>query len=354
MNREKRVVLGFSGGVDSAAAAVLLKRQGYQVVPVALDLGGADSPFLLERAAKMAARLGLELLVEEASALFAEAVIDYLLFAYTHAQTPNPCIRCNALVKFARLAAVAERLQIENLATGHYFRGLASAPGSSGPGCPEEMVYLQGRDTRKNQSYFLFSVPEKILRRTLFPLGELTKDEALTLAAAAGYDLDAYRESQELCFLSGEKYQEYLLRRGVDAGGGEIVNAQGRVMGQHQGLQNYTIGQRRGMGIGHPTPLYVLELDYRHNRLLVGERDEAYGCRCLVDNLNWLIKAPLQPLEIECQIRYRHQPAPALLTPLADGRVEVKFDEPQFALTPGQGAAFHHGEYLLGGGIITL
>ena len=346
MTKEKRVVLGFSGGVDSAAAFVLLKRQGYQVVPVVLDLGGADTPFLLERAAKMAARLGLELLVEPAVDAFSREVIEYLLFAYTHAQTPNPCIRCNARVKFVRLAAVAERLKIEKLATGHYFRRLAGASGKS------EITYHKAYDKRKDQSYFLFSVPKTLLRRTLFPLGDIGKDEARILAAKAGYELDNYRESQELCFLNGEKYQEYLSRRGVIGGRGEIVDSQGCVRGEHHGLQNYTIGQRRGLGIANPEPLYVIKLDYQHNRLLVGEREEACSRQFKVSKINWLIDPLSQTLEIECQIRYRHQPAPAVLTQLADGRAEIKFESPQFAITPGQGAAFYHGDRLLGGGII--
>ena len=346
MTKVKRVVLGFSGGVDSAAAAVLLKRQGYQVVPVVLDLGGADTPFLLDRASKMATRLGLELLVEPAAEAFSKEVIENLLFAYAHAQTPNPCIRCNALVKFARLASVADRLKIEELATGHYFRRFADASGKS------EIIFRKAYDQRKDQSYFLLSVPEIVLRRTIFPLGEINKAEVLSLAAEAGYELDNYRESQELCFLNGEKYQEFLARRGVAGGRGEIVDSQGRLLGEHQGLQNYTVGQRRGMGIAHSEPLYVIKLDYQNNRLLVGEREETYGSRLQVYKINWLIEPPSQPLKIECQIRYRHQPAPAILTPLTDDQVIIEFESPQYAITPGQGAAFYSGDRFLGGGII--
>ena len=351
MSPKKRVVLGFSGGVDSAAAALLLKRQGYQVIPVLLDMGGSGSAFLQERARKMALRLGLELLVEPVAEVFAQEVIDYLLFSYTHAQTPNPCIRCNAAVKFARLAAVADRLRIEKLATGHYFRKSMLVPEESEAEYAE-VAYCKASDKLKNQSYFLFSVSETLLRRTLFPLAKLNKGEALILAAEAGYELDSYRESQELCFLNGEKYQEYLARRGVVGGRGEIVNREGRVLGEHRGLLNYTIGQRRGMGVAHPTPLYVVKLDYPNNRLRVGEREEAESSAFKVNKINWLIEPPAQPLAIECQIRYRHQPAPALLTPSDNGQVEIVFDSPQFAITPGQGAAFYHGDRLLGGGFI--
>ncbi len=346
MTKVKSVVLGFSGGVDSAAAAVLLKQQGYQVIPVVLDLGGADTSFLLERASNMAIRLGLELLVEPAVEAFSKEVVEYLLFAYTHAQTPNPCIRCNALVKFACLAMVAERLKIEKLATGHYFRRFAGVSNKS------EVTFLKACDKRKDQSYFLFSVPEKLLQRSLFPLGEVCKDKALILAAEAGYELDNYRESQELCFLNGERYQEFLVRRGVISGRGKIVDSQGRVRGEHHGLQNYTIGQRRGLGIANPEPLYVIKLDYQDNRLLVGKREEAYSCRFKVNQINWLIEPPSQPLEIECRIRYRHEPGLAILNRRADGQAEIEFVSPQFAITPGQGAAFYHGDRLLGGGII--
>ncbi|MCD6292180.1 MAG: tRNA 2-thiouridine(34) synthase MnmA, partial [Deltaproteobacteria bacterium] len=334
MPKQKKVILGFSGGVDSVAAAILLERQGFRVIPVVLDLGGADTLFLLERARETAARLGLDLLIEPATGFFSQAVIDDLIFAYGHAQTPNPCIRCNALVKFAQLAAVADRLQIENLATGHYFRRLDNhLRGVSGK---SEISYCKAFDKRKDQSYFLLSVPETVLQRTLFPLGEIEKAEALRLAAAAGYVLENYRESQELCFLNGEKYQEFLIRQGVLGGRGKIVNRQGTVLGEHRGLQNYTVGQRRGMGIAHPEPLYVIKLDYQNNCLLVGEREEVYGSRLQVIGINWLIVPPSQPLKIDCQIRYRHQPAPATLTPLAADRVEIEFDSPQFALSPGQ------------------
>ncbi|MEA3333753.1 MAG: tRNA 2-thiouridine(34) synthase MnmA, partial [Pseudomonadota bacterium] len=321
MSKLKRVVLGFSGGVDSVAAAVLLERRGFEVVPVVLDLGGADTPFLLERAGKTASRLGLELIVEPAADVFAKEVIDDLAFAYSHAQTPNPCIRCNALVKFARLAAVADRLQIEKLATGHYFQRFVDV--SNGTSSKSEVTYHKAFDQRKDQSYFLLSVPEIVLRRTIFPLGEIDKPESLRLAAEVGYELENYRESQELCFLNGEKYQEFLVRQGVIGGRGEIVNSQGSVLGEHRGLQNYTVGQRRGMGIAHPEPLYVVKLDYQNNCLLVGKREEVYGTRLQVNKINWLVVPPSQPLKIKCQIRYRHQPAPATLTPLADNQVEI-------------------------------
>ena len=340
MKNKKRVILGFSGGVDSAAAAVLLAQQGFQVIPVALDMGGPGRDFLLERAAKMAERLGLEFLVEPVADIFNEKVVEYLLASYNRAQTPNPCIRCNASVKFTGLMTVAERLQVETIATGHYF--LSGSNGS----------YFKARDRHKDQSYFLFSVADDILQRCHFPLGEIDKKTATALAASAGYELENYRDSQELCFLNGEKYQEFMQSREVIGQPGEIVDVNGKVLGEHTGLQNYTVGQRKGMGIAHPVPLYVVRLDYAENRLLVGERESVYSTKFKVREINWLIDKPVEDLRIECQIRYNHKPAPATLQILADDLLAIEFATPQFAITPGQGAAFFQEEQLLGGGFI--
>lgn len=339
MKNKQRVILGFSGGVDSAAAAVLLAQADFQVLPVVLDMGGSGREFLLKRAAKMAHSLGLELLVESVADIFNEKVIEYLLSSYNRAQTPNPCIRCNASVKFAGLVAVAERLQVDKIATGHYF-----LPGRGG--------YYKAYDRHKDQSYFLFSVADDILSRCLFPLGSIDKKAAIALAAAAGYELENYCESQELCFLNGEKYQEFMQSRGEVGKPGEIVDVKGEVLGEHTGLQNYTVGQRKGMGIAYPVPLYVIRLDYQNNRLLVGERERVYSTKFKVCNINWLIDMPIKDQKIECQIRYNHQPAPATLQVLADDLMAIEFAAPQFAITPGQGAAFFQNEQLLGGGFI--
>ncbi len=339
MNNREHILLGFSGGVDSAAAAVLLQKSGFQVIPVVLDMGGAGSDFLLIRARKMAERLGLELRVETVAESFSDNVVDYLLTSYSHALTPNPCIRCNASVKFAALAALADRMGIEKIATGHYFL-------NNHQGC------FRARDRLKDQSYFLFSIKLELMRRTLFPLGEIDKKNALGLAEKAGYELDDYRESQELCFLNGEKYQDFMRRRGIGGDVGDIVDLEGKLLGRHQGLQNYTIGQRRGLGIAHQVPLYVVRLDYAHNRLIVGERSSACGAGCEVDEINWLAAVPESGAEISCQIRYRHTPSPAKLIFLSSGRAAVEFKTPQFAITPGQGAAFFRGDQLLGGGFI--
>ncbi|MBN2706593.1 MAG: tRNA 2-thiouridine(34) synthase MnmA [Deltaproteobacteria bacterium] len=341
----KKIVLGFSGGVDSAVAALLLQRRGCKVIPVVLDLGGADAPFLLDRAARTAALLGLELMIEPGKEIFFREVVRNLLDDYRHARTPNPCLRCNARVKFALLARVAERIQADGLATGHYLRRWAN-PGET------EISWHQARDKGKDQSYFLQAVPSAWLRRCLFPLGELSKSEVLRLAREAGYELTGYRESQELCFLQGEKYQDFLLRQGLVGVPGEITSLDGSFLGRHRGLQNYTIGQRRGLGVASREPLYVCALDFTRNRLQVGTREQALRQSFQVASVNWLLPFPDAPLPLECQIRYRHRPALATLTPLPENRARIDFVTPQFAVTPGQGAAFYAGDRLLGGGTI--
>ncbi len=351
MVSEKKVVLGFSGGVDSLAAAVLLRRRGYGVVPVFLEMGGAGSVFLRQRAAGAAEKSGLELVVEDVSTLFYRQVVDYLKTSYLAARTPNPCIRCNAFVKFAGLAAVADRLGIEHIATGHYFRsGGGEVSGDTG------LICRRAVDRTKDQSYFLSQVPAKILGRALFPLGELSKNKVCEIAFAAGYELENYRESQELCFLNGENYRDFLRCEGlVGTGSGDIVTRTGECIGRHRGLQNYTVGQRRGLDIAWSEPLYVLELDFAGNRLVVGPRAVAGRRELLARELNWLVPPPVSGAEISCQIRHRHTAALARIFPVSGAEIfRVVFIEPQFAVAPGQGVAFYDGDRLLGGGVISL
>jgi tRNA-specific 2-thiouridylase len=354
MADRERVVLGFSGGVDSFAAARLLEEQGFEVVACFLVLGGAGDDILRERARAAAAILGLELWQEDLSGLFAANVIDYLKAAYTRGETPNPCVSCNAFVKFTGLAAVADRLGIARLATGHYCR---RSPGAGREAEAEEMeprLLLRAADRAKDQSYFLCRVPAVLLSRTLFPLGEFPKARVRELAAAAGLKLSGYRESQELCFLNGEDYRDFLRREGRAASRpGEIVLFSGEVVGRHRGLENYTVGQRRGLDIAWSEPLYVIKLDFAENRLVVGPRSVAGKREFWVRELNWAGPAPCAARSVFCQIRHRHTPAPAVIEPTPQaGFYRVEFEKPQFAVAPGQAAAFFQGDALLGGGVI--
>lgn len=347
MNKKTAVVLGFSGGVDSSAAAILLEQQGFRVIPVLLDFVSPDSSELRQRADRVARSLGLETpVVETVKNLFAEQVIADIAQACERGLTPNPCIRCNARVKFPALAEVADRLGVEHLATGHYLRRRLMPDGRPG--------WLMAEDRQKDQSYFLLSVSRSLLSRTLFPLAEMKKSQVLELVAGHGFQLDNYRESQELCFLHGAKYQDFLRSRGLVGEPGEVIGPGGEILGHHQGLQNYTIGQRRGLAIAYREPLYVTALDFAGRRLYLGTREMTAGQGFEVEKINWLT-SPARPPQgsFACRIRHRHQPAAASCRQLADNRLLVEFDQPQFAVTPGQGAAFYQGERLLGGGIIS-
>ncbi len=344
MGRSQKIVVGFSGGVDSLVAARLLLEQGCEVVPLFLEMGGEGAGERRRRARRAAAGLGLKLLVENLSAEFSREVVDYLVASYRRGETPNPCLHCNARIKFAGLAAAADRLGIETLATGHYCR---RPPASRAGGL------LRAVDRSKDQSYFLLQVPAAILRRTRFPLGELSKRGVLEMAALSGWRSEGYRESQELCFLNGGDYRDFLRRRDAAASRpGDIVTLDGEVVGRHRGLENYTVGQRRGLDIAWSEPLYVLRLDCRGNRLFVGPRAAADRRVFRVRELNWLGPEPAVGRELLCQIRHRHRPAPVRIAAAAADFLEVVFAVPQFAVAPGQGAAFYHDDRLLGGGII--
>ncbi len=343
----EKIVVGFSGGVDSVIAALLLREEGYEVQLVALDMG-AIAPDLFKQRVMLAANL-LSLPVEIITVreLFKQQVIDYLAKSYLDGVTPNPCIRCNARVKFALLWQASETFNARWLATGHYVQ-LSSWEN-------HHPVISQGEDKTKDQSYFLQQVPRQWLAATKFPLGKLKKENVLDLARQAGYPLADYRESQELCFVKNGSYADLCCPSSTDnsARTGNIVNLAGEIIGKHGGIHHYTLGQRRGLGIAHAEPLYVYAIDSLKNQLVVAERQHLYQTTFIVRKLNWFIKAEKCSQRLLCQIRYRHQPAPASVKMIDHDTIQVVYDQPQFAVTPGQGAAFYQDGYLLVGGVIS-
>ncbi len=340
----EKVVVGFSGGVDSLAAALLLREQGCEVQLAALDMGVYDRKLFVRRVREAASRLSLPLEIFPAPELFKKQVVDYLAASYLDGLTPNPCIRCNARVKFFLLRQAAETFQARWLATGHYVNFGDWEDGSR--------VIVQGVDAAKDQSYFLQQLPVEWLPMMRFPLGKLKKEVVLDLARRAGYPLDDYRESQELCFVKDGSYADLCQAPAVDADG-PIVNLAGEVVGRHRGIHHYTLGQRRGLGVAHSEPLYVYAIDPRHNRLVVAERRELYRTTFLVHQLNWFIEPENCPRRLNFQIRYRHRPAPASMEMIDRDTVRVVFDQPQFAITPGQGAAGYVDGCLLLGGVVS-
>ena len=287
-------------------------------------------------------------LVDEAAELGAK-VIEYFAGEYRAGRTPNPCVVCNRTAKFGRLIQRADQLGARYIATGHYARLETRLSGSGA-----RTLLRRGLDPRKDQSYFLFSLRQDQLARTLFPLGQRTKTDTRAEARARNLKTADKQESMEICFVPDDDYGRFLEQAKLaQKHRGDIVDLDGRVLGQHQGIEFYTVGQRKGLGLSSPKPLYVVELDAARNRVVVGGESALARSEFEVERCNWIaFDSPPAPLEATVQIRYRHAGAPATVTPLEGGGARVQFHRPQRAITPGQAAVFYQDDLVLGGGWI--
>lgn len=333
--------MALSGGVDSAIAAHLLKETGAEVWAVHLLLGekAAVPPHLDQ----LTAHLGISLKILDLRQEFSREVVNYFVQEYRQGRTPNPCIRCNALIKFGALWQMVRAWGATHLATGHYLQLKPLADGTLG--------LFRGMDPHKDQSYFLCRLPRERLPYLLFPLGGLTKVETRQIYQSLGLPpLSSCQESQDICFIPQGRYADFLRAR-LGHGGtpGEMVDRLGRRLGTHRGLEYYTVGQRRGLGLPGPEPYYVLELQPECNRLVIGPRAELYSRGLRARDPNWLIASPTGDMRVTAVIRYRHPGAEAVVVPKTDGDLEVWFSQPQAAVTPGQAVAFYEGNRLLGG-----
>lgn len=353
-----RVVVAMSGGVDSSVSAALLVEGGYDVVGVMMRLwaeeGGPDSPpnrcctpDQMADARRVAAQLDIPFYVVDMQAPFKQHVVDFFLDRYRAGVTPNPCLSCNRHIRFTHLLQHALALEADYLATGHYARVRQAGDGT--------YELHKGVDAAKDQSYVLSVLRQDQLARTMFPVGGYTKPEVRALAEGFGLTVASKDESQDLCFLADGDYRRFLRDHTPDLfEPGPIVNQAGEVIGQHSGLPNYTIGQRKGLGIAAPEPLYVLRADPARNALVVGYRGELGDDHLLAEQVNWIAGGPPgDAFRAGVKIRYRACEVPARVTPLNGDRAEVVFDEPVRDATPGQGAVFYDGEQVLGGGVIT-
>jgi tRNA-specific 2-thiouridylase len=353
--KAQTVVVAMSGGVDSSVAAALLLEQGYRVIGVMLRLwsepGREDSnrcctPDAMAQARRAAAKLGFPFYSLDARQAFKNQVVSYFLEGYSQGITPNPCLVCNRHIRWGMLLNYALSLGADFMATGHYARLRCDDSG--------KVQLLRGLDQTKDQSYVLHVLSQEQLQRAMFPVGEYTKREVRQIAQRFGLAAAERPDSQDLCFLAGDDYRDFLLRNQPQAPTpGPILNRQGELLGEHRGLAFYTIGQRKGLGIFAAQPLYVLEKDSARNTLIVGQHSELGQASLLATQVNWLDGSPPGgAFQASVKIRYKAADAPAEVQPLPGSRAVVRFQQPLRDITPGQAAVFYQDERVLGGGVI--
>jgi tRNA-specific 2-thiouridylase len=360
MQNKTRVVVGMSGGVDSSATAALLVDQGYDVVGITLKLWPQDcvsraedkccGPQAVTDARTVCHQLGIPYYLIDEAASFQNNVIQYFADEYKAGRTPNPCVMCNQNLKFGRLLERADQLGAQFIATGHFAR-LSKDPTSG------RTLLRRGHDLRKDQSYFLFSLRQNQLARAMFPLGEKTKHDTREVARHCQLKTAEKEESMEICFVPDKDYGAFLRKaKLVEPHRGEVVNLHGHVLGHHEGIEFYTIGQRKGLGISSPQPLYVIQLDPATNRVIVGDDVAALErSQFVVDRCNWIaFETPQESFEAVVKIRYNHPGTAAMVTPLPSSQAQVELYTPQRAITPGQAAVFYQDDLVLGGGWITF
>ncbi len=347
-----------SGGVDSSATAALLLEQGYDVVGITLKLWPQDcvsraedkccGPQAVTDARAVCHQLGIPYYLIDEAEEFQSKVISYFAAEYKAGRTPNPCVMCNQNLKFGRLLDRADQLGAQYIATGHFARLEKTSDG-------QRTLLKRGCDSRKDQSYFLFSLRQDQLERAMFPLGGKTKSDAREVARHCHLKTAEKEESMEICFVPDNDYGNFLQQSKLaDKHQGEIVNLQGQVLGYHEGIEFYTIGQRKGLGISSPRPLYVVALDPGANRVTVGYDSALERDSFVVERCNWIpFDQPEEALEEVAKIRYNHPGTSSTVTPLSGGRAKVSLHEPQRAITPGQAAVFYQDDLVLGGGWIA-
>lgn len=345
-----QVVVGLSGGVDSSVAAATLQAQGYDVVGLTLWLmkgkGQCCSEGMVD-AAQLCEQMGIAHHIVDIRETFQANIIDYLVEGYGAGVTPLPCSQCNKAVKFGPMLDYARtELGTDKIATGHYARIQFDE-------ATNRYQLWRAIDRSKDQSYFLYDLSQEILAHTLFPLGNQPKTETRRMAAEFGLNTASKPESQDLCLIEAHGSMQKFLDKFLTPKPGDIVDESGRVLGQHNGIHHYTIGQRKGLGIAAANPLYVVGIDAGRNQVIVGDRASGHQNECTVQRVNWVsIAPPTAPISASVQVRYRSPAVPATILPLEEGRVKIIFDEPQFSVTPGQAAVWYDGEILLGGGVI--
>src|SRR6266566_2160706 len=370
MSKKRRVLLGMSGGVDSSVAGYLLREQGWHVVGVTMKVWPQDcisraedkccGPQAVADARSVAHALGIPHYVVDETDQFERLVIDYFAGEYQAGRTPNPCVMCNEKLKFGNLWSKAKALGCDYIATGHYAIIEHAVAGGGDPGrvgasiqldsagvnAPGYSILRKGIDPRKDQSYFLFSLRQAQLRRALTPLGEMTKPQVRDIAHSLGLKVADKIDSQEICFVPGNDYKVFLRShlRGNEFHRGEIYDVDGNFIAEHDGIEFFTIGQRKGLPGGSPRPRYVVDLDPETNRVIVGDADDLICDEFEIDRVTWIDPdAKNEVAHVTVKIRYSHGGTSATLTPLDNDRTRIRLHEPQRAVTPGQAAVIYKG-----------
>jgi tRNA-specific 2-thiouridylase len=372
--QNQTIAIAMSGGVDSSTVAAMLHAQGHTVVGLTLQLwnqrrlaGREGMPETVQGrccsiddvydARRVAEHLGIPYYLVNAQERFEEEVVRPFVSEYLAGRTPIPCTLCNNHLKFDQLLATARQIGAEKIATGHYARNRFDTE-------RQRWILSRPSDRSKDQTYFLFGLTQEQLSRTLFPLGDLQKPAVREMAADAGLALAAKPDSQEICFIPGGSYSQFL-KAYLDEQGRELPDSAGElvaagtgegepvVLGHHEGIHSFTVGQRKGLGLSSPDPLYVLRIHPDSHRVEVGPDTDLYSRTLRADRLNWVsIAAPTEPIRVSIKIRHRHEPAPAILRVIDHDTIEAIFDEPQRAITPGQSAVFYQDDEVAGGGWI--
>ncbi len=365
-----KIAVAMSGGVDSSSAAALLKEQGHELVGftmqlwnqrrgISVDENGDSLPSRccslddVYDARRVAESLEMPFYVLNLEKDFERDVVEPFVQSYLDGETPIPCVACNSRLKFASLDRMAQSLGCDKVATGHYARVEFDAQNN-------RHRLFRGKNHWKDQSYFLWELTQEQLSHAYFPLGEMLKSEVRDIAREANLYVAEKQESQEICFVpdgdySGfiDRYLEHENRADELPEKGEIVNRHGERIGAHTGIHRYTIGQRRGLGIAHEKPLYVVQIERAKNQIIAGEKEELLSSEFIAKGVNWVaFDAPDEPVRANVKVRYRHEPAQATIYALPDDRAKIVFDEPQSAITPGQATVFYNGEEVVGGGWI--
>ncbi|ENK1243202.1 tRNA 2-thiouridine(34) synthase MnmA [Clostridium sporogenes] len=353
---KKKVLVGMSGGVDSSVAAYLLKKQGYDVIGVTMQIwqddeefvereGGCCSLSAVADARRVANKIGIPFYVMNFKDAFKKNVIDYFVDEYVEGRTPNPCIACNKFIKFSAFLDKAMAMGIDYVATGHY----AIIEKQN-----DRYVIKRSEDDKKDQTYALYNLTQFQLERTLMPCGQYKKTQIREIAKEIGLRVHNKKDSEEICFIPDNDHGRYIKNRFPSkVKEGNFVDKEGNILGIHKGIVYYTIGQRKGLGIAFGKPMYVVDINPFRNEVVLGSLEDLLNTELIAKDINYIPFDTLkEPMEIEAKIRYSQNPSKAVITPIENGKVKVNFYEKQRAITKGQSVVFYKGDLVIGGGVI--